>query len=161
MQTFKDAEGREWTIELNIAKARALRKRFATLEEFRELDFFDYSAILAKIEDPFFAADFLFLICEEDAETLGVDSESFGRALKGRALFDATAALLAEYVDFFPDPTIAAKIRAIVDKTNDAREKLAEAISQTTERLINESLNDAAAELGALSFNASHTPEAL
>ena len=103
------------------------------------------------MNDPVFAADLLFLVCRDQLDAAGIDDESFGRSLKGRALFDGVTAFLAEYVDFFPEPTVAEKIATVIEKTRTAQTELANAICQTSERMIRERLEDAAKELGALS----------
>ena len=154
MQRFKDAEGREWFVDLNISTARALRTNALGV------DFLDYAGILAGVNDVFFAADLLFLVCEDQAKERGLDAEGFGRALKGRALFEGVSAFVAEYLDFFPDPSTAAKMRELVDKTAEAREELATTICKASTSILAETLADAARRLGALSSTASRSPVA-
>ena len=154
MQKFQDAEGREWVVDLNISTARSLRTNALNV------DFLDYAGILAGVNDVFFAADLLFLVCEGQAKERGLDAEGFGRGLKGRALFDGVSAFVAEYLDFFPDPSTAAKMRELVDKTAEAREELARTICEASTAILNETLDDAARRLGALSSTASRSPEA-
>lgn len=151
MQKFKDINDREWSIELNIAIIRKLRKETQNVEGFEDFDILDYTGVLTKINDPIFAADLLYLICREQLDDAGVDDEAFGRSLKGRALFDATAAFLAEYVDFFPEPTVAEKIATVIQKTREAQTTLADAICDSTVKELNETLDDAARKLGVLS----------
>lgn len=151
MQKFKDVNGREWSIELNIATIRKLRKATANVEGFEDFDILDYAGVLTRMNDPLFAADLLFLVCRDQLDAAGIDDETFGRSLKGRALFDGVTAFLAEYVDFFPEPTVAEKIATVIEKTRTAQTELADAICRTSERMIREALEDAAKELGALS----------
>ena len=151
MQKFKDINGREWSIELNIATIRKLRKETHGVEGFEDFDILDYAGVLTKINDPIFAADLLYMTCRDQLDDAGVDDEAFGRSLKGRALFDATAAFLAEYVDFFPEPTVAEKIATVIQKTREAQTKLADVICKATEQELNETLDEAATQLGKLS----------
>ncbi len=155
MQKFNDAEGRDWTIDLNIATARTIRDAMNRAERFDGFDFLDYAGILAGVNDVFFAADLLYLVCEKEATARNMDADAFGRALKGRVLFDATSAFVAEYLDFFPDPATAAKMREVVAKTAEARETLATTICEASTAAINEALASAARRLGALSSTAS------
>ena len=46
MQIFKDFDGQEWTIDLNIATARAIRARMATVDSLKDVDFLDHAAML-------------------------------------------------------------------------------------------------------------------
>ena len=151
MQKFKDVNGREWTIELNIAAIRKLRKSTPNVEGFEDFDILDYTGVLTKVNDPLFAADLLYLVCRDQLDAAGIDSEAFGRALKGRALFDGVTAFLAEYVDFFPEPTVAEKIATVIAKTREATAELANVVCQATERELRKTLENAASELGALS----------
>ena len=151
MQKFKDVNGREWSIELNISTIRKLRKATASVEGFEDFDILDYAGVLTRMNDPIFAADLLFLVCRDQLDAAGIDDETFGRSLQGRALFDGVTAFLAEYVDFFPEPTVAEKIATVIEKTREAQTELADAICRTSERMIRERLEDAAKELGALS----------
>lgn len=156
MRTFKDASDREWSLDFNIATARALR---AKTREALDVDFMDYAALLASLNDPFFAADLLFLVCSEQAKERGIDAEEFGRGLKGRALFDAVAELTAEYLDFFPDPTTAEKMKAFVERNRDFQSRLCDAICSKTEQAIETALADAETKLGETFSNASPSPE--
>lgn len=128
MQRFTDANGRDWTIELNISTARSIRLKMQKDIRFDQYDFMDYAGILAAIYDVFFAADLLYIVCSEEAEERNVGAWEFGEALKGKILFDAIAAFVAEYLDFFPDPTTAQKMREVVEKTKERNEALRDAI---------------------------------
>ena len=148
MQIFKDFEGREWTIDLNIATAREIRRRMATVESLQDVDFLDHAALLLSLNDVFFAADLLFVVCESQANERGIDSEAFGRALRGDVLFDAIAAFTAEYIDFFPDPTIREKIRVVAEKNKETLTLLFDAIAKGAAKELEKILDDAAKTYG-------------
>ena len=148
MQTFKDFDGQEWTIDLNIATARAIRRRMATVESLQDVDFLDHAALLLSLNDVFFAADLLFVVCESQANERGIDSEAFGRALRGDVLFDAIAAFTAEYIDFFPDPTIREKIRVVAEKNKETLTLLFDAIAKGAAKELEKILDDAAKTYG-------------
>lgn len=156
MQTFKDANGLEWKIEFNLAEARRIRGESQGVETLREVDFLDYTALLASLADVFFAADLLFVVCKEQATARAVDEAEFGRALRGRSISDAINALTAEYLDFFPDPTVAAKLRAVVEETKRAQEAAVDLIVEETRKTIREALATAGANVGGISSTASH-----
>ena len=149
MQKFKDFNDREWTIDLNIASAREIRRRMATIDSLKDVDFLDHSSMLMALNDVFFAADLLFLVCEKQANERGIDDESFGRSLRGDVLFDAVAAFVAEYVDFFPDPTIREKIRIVAEKNRELQARLYDALAKVTDDTIEKILDDAETKSGA------------
>lgn len=96
MHKFKDAAGREWELDFSLGMA-------AKLKDELQVDVLDGGESLTKLAtDPYTTANVLYLICEEQATKAGVSDEQFGRLLKGDTIDDATEALLAELVDFFP-----------------------------------------------------------
>lgn len=159
MQTFTDADGRLWKIALNIASVRDIREKMRGVETLAAVDFLDYAALLTSLNDVFFAADLLFVVVSKEAEAREIDAESFGRALGGSILFDAINAFVAAYIDFFPDPTIAPKLRTIVEKGREARTALAEIITAKTEAILEETLEGVATRLGERSSTRSGLPE--
>ena len=148
MQIFKDFDGQEWTIDLNIATARAIRARMATVDSLKDVDFLDHAAMLLSLNDVFFVADLLFVVCEKQANERGIDSEAFGRSLRGDVLFDAIAAFTAEYIDFFPDPTIREKIRVVAEKNRETLTFLYDAIAKGATKELEKILDDAAKTYG-------------
>lgn len=160
MQTFTDSAGDRWTLDLNIRTVRELRRKMnADRETFGGVDFLDFSTLLYSLNDVFFAADLLALICEDEIESKGLDAEKFGERLRGKVLFDAIEALTAEYIDFFPDPTTAAKLRAVVEKNKTARETLAETVAKAASEAIDLEVENAVRELGRLSSAKSDSAE--
>ena len=121
MQIFKDAAGAEWQIDLNIQTAREIRRYMAAhADSFANVDFLDYATLLFSLNDIFFAADLLAIVCAKQREERQLDEAAFGALLRGKVLFDAIEAFTAEYLDFFPDPTTAEKMRAVVEKNKKA-----------------------------------------
>lgn len=147
MQTFTDAEGREWFLDFNIATVRRYRVEMAKDVKLKEFDFLDYAGILAAINDVFFAADLLYLVCREQSDERKLTAWDFGRALKGKILFDAIAAFVAEYLDFFPDPTTAQKMREVVARTQEKNAALRDAIVKVWETKVDEAMTEATAKL--------------
>lgn len=145
MQKFVDSQGKEWVIELNIATARQIRSEMMKDSRFDQYDFMDYAGILAGVNDVFFAADLLYIVCRGQEKE--VTAEEFGSRLKGKVLFDAIAAFVAEYLDFFPDPTVAEKMRAVVEATREKQAALRDAIVATWTEKVDEALTTATARL--------------
>lgn len=152
MQSFTDSTGDIWNIDLNIRTVRDIRRAMAARpEDFAGVDFLDFGAVLYAINDVFFAADLLALILSAQITARGLDDAAFGERLRGKVLFEATEALTAEYLDFFPDPAVAEKIRAVVEKNKAARAAISEAIVAAAETEFEREVENVATQLGGLS----------
>ena len=106
MRTFKDCEGRTWSVTLNVLQMKRIRAHLGidlvnviTLDAGGKVkvDLVDRIA-----NDPCLLVDILGVCVEDEAKAAGVTDEEFGRALAGDAIDEATTALLDELVDFFP-----------------------------------------------------------
>lgn len=96
MQSFKDAKGRDWQIEITV---NVIKKVRATLDiDLTEVD----GAVYRRLDDPVTLVDLLWLICEEEAQGRNLTDEDFGCGLVGDPIEDATNALLDAIADFFP-----------------------------------------------------------
>ena len=106
MRTFKDCEGRTWSVTLNVLQMKRIRANLG-------VDLVNVIALDAggkvKVDlvdriasDPCLLVDILWVCVEEEAKAAGVTDEQFGRSLAGDAIEDATRAFLDELVDFFP-----------------------------------------------------------
>lgn len=97
-RTYTDANGKTWTIVVNVGQIKRLRDRL-------KLDLLasDDGTVFARLaEDPVLLVDALYVLCETQATAAGVDDEDFGAGLRGNVIDTATQALLEEIVDFFP-----------------------------------------------------------
>jgi hypothetical protein len=98
MRTFRDSEGREWSVAVNIAAVRRVRD-LAQLDLLATAD----GRLLHELAvDPMKLADVLWAIVQPQAQQRDVSPEQFGQALAGETIDRATAALIDELVDFFP-----------------------------------------------------------
>jgi hypothetical protein len=96
--TFVDAAGRPWTVELNVA---ALKRVKQTLD-IDLLQVLDGTLLERLANDPCLLCDVLFVVCQPQAQAAGVSDVQFGEALGGDALDLASQAFLEALVDFFP-----------------------------------------------------------
>ena len=106
MRTFKDCEGRTWSIALNVHQMKRIRAHLG-------IDLVNVIALDAdgkvKVDlvdrianDPCLLVDILWVCVEDEAKAAGVTDEEFGRSLAGESIEEATRAFLDELVDFFP-----------------------------------------------------------
>jgi hypothetical protein len=98
MKTFKDNAGRAWSVQINVDAL----KRVRSLLDVDLLEVLEGKLIDRLSGDPVFLCDVLYAVVKPEADAQKVSDEDFGRAMGGDALDGATAALLEELVDFFP-----------------------------------------------------------
>lgn len=96
MNTFRDAEDRQWFIAINVDAIKRVKAIGVDLldvggEVFQQL-----------AGDPVLLCDVLWVLCKSQAGENGLTDEQFGRGLAGDALDRATEALLEELISFFP-----------------------------------------------------------
>lgn len=106
MQIFKDRDGREWQVVLNVFQMKRVRAALGVdLINVIELDKDGQVRVdmIDKIaNDPCLLVDILWVLVQDQARTLNVTDEQFGTALAGDAIESATKAFLDELVDFSP-----------------------------------------------------------
>ena len=111
MQTFKDNQDRSWEVALSV---NAIKRVKGTLE-IDLLEVIEGKLLERLAGDPVLLCDVVFVVCQPQADKLGISDEDFGRAMAGEAIDAATAALLEELVDFFPRPRREV-LRKVLDK---------------------------------------------
>jgi len=98
MHTFKDNQGRQWTVEITVAAL----KRVKALTGVDLAGILEGGVLERLAIDPVLLGDVLYAICKPQADAGNVSDEDFGSALAGDAIEKATDALLEGLVDFFP-----------------------------------------------------------
>lgn len=134
MRSFKDAEGRDWTLDLNIASARPLSE-FCKKND-PPVNLFDATSFLAAAGDIIFAVDCLSVLTAEQRDRRGLTPADFGRALKGASAYEAQRALTEEYADFFPDPATAGVIRNSLRRLLESSKREEEVVKKVMDRVI-------------------------
>ena len=106
MRIFKDRNGQDWQIVLNVNQMKRIRAALGVdlvnavalgKDGNVQADLVDRIA-----NDPCLLVDILWVVCEEQAKEDGVSDVDFGSSLAGDAVEEATRAFLDELVDFFP-----------------------------------------------------------
>ena len=98
MKTFKDNADRTWTVTVNVDAI----KRVRSLLDVDLMEAVEGRLLERLVGDPVLLCDVIYCVCKEDADARQISDEDFGRAMGGDAIELATAALLEELVDFFP-----------------------------------------------------------
>nr|DAG83190.1 MAG TPA: hypothetical protein [Caudoviricetes sp.] len=107
MKSFTDNLGRSWTLVVNVAAIKRVRALCdVDLNAIVEIDKDNNPStkLLERLSsDPVLLVDVLYAVCKPDCDQKNVSDEDFGAAMAGDAIDHATAALLDEIVDFFPE----------------------------------------------------------
>jgi hypothetical protein len=98
MHAFKDNEGRDWPISINVDSI----KRVRALLQVNLLDAVDGKLIEQLDADPILLVDVIYVLCKPTADAANITDEQFGKAMGGDAIDSATVAFLEELTDFFP-----------------------------------------------------------
>jgi len=117
MQTFTDITGRKWTVVITIGTVKRVKARL-------HLDMLDIESVMKQVQDFIFLCDVLYVVCQDEADKLGITDEQFGHLLGGPVLLQAKEAFIEAYMAFFPDPKIGAKLRVVTDKYNVVGDKM-------------------------------------
>ncbi len=107
MKSFTDNAGRVWTLAVNVAAIKRVRALCGVdLNSIIEMDAANQPSakLLERLStDPVLLADVLYAVCKPECDSKNVTDEEFGAAMAGDSIEHATAALLDEIIDFFPE----------------------------------------------------------
>ena len=123
--TFKDNQGRAWTLAVNVASIKRVK---ADLGMYLP-DVLKGELVQQLASDPILLVDTIYSLCRPDAQAANVTAEQFGEAMAGDAIEHATKALLDECVNFSQNPRDRAALGRIVSalwKTMDKARDLVE-----------------------------------
>ena len=151
MKTFQDNAGRQWTVTINVDAIRRVRSLIGVnLPDVLD----DGCKLLAQLhDDPVLLVDVLYCVCKPEADAKEITDEDFGRAMAGDAIGHATAALLAELSDFFPNARQRAAMQELIRKTNTVADGLLEKAESAIHRLDPESVVE------TLTVSSANSPE--
>lgn len=160
MRSFKDNQGRQWSVEINVTAIK--RVRGLTGEDLMQV--IEGTLIEKLIRDPVLLCDVVYAICKPEADTRNVSDEEFGKAMAGDAIEAATTAVLEELVGFCPSPRDRANLgrvlqatRKVMDRARDLVEKKLDSgeLDRLADRLLAEGSPEAIAGSSSTSAPAS------
>ncbi|HMN41180.1 MAG TPA: hypothetical protein PKE29_10070 [Phycisphaerales bacterium] len=115
MRSFKDNEGRQWTVDINVSAVKRVRGLTGT--DLMQVIEGTGGLIEKLIRDPVLLCDVVYAICKPEADARSVSDEEFGRAMAGDAIEAATMAVLDELVGFCPSPRDRANLGRVLQAT--------------------------------------------
>ncbi len=133
MKSFTDNTGRAWMLAVTVGTIKRVRAlcgvdlaNIITLEAGKQpkVDLLERLA-----SDPVLLVDVLYAVCKPEADAKNITDEEFGRAMAGDAIELATAALLDEVIDFFPEAKRQV-FRKILDATRRFEVKSKQALTE-------------------------------
>lgn len=98
MRKFKDKDGVEWELSVDMQSAMAIKTETGV----DILDIAEGKDLVLLTSDIVTLGAVLWLLVSEQAEKRGLDAKAFFRKLDGDAIDAATTTLVAECFDFFP-----------------------------------------------------------
>lgn len=117
---FKDLEGRDWSLRLDVATLR--RVRDLTTVDLGKL-FADPRQLAALHDDIILFVDVLYAIVKPAADARGVSDVQFGESLAGDVLETAVLAFECAVIDFLPERDRRAILRQLIDGNRAAQKQ--------------------------------------
>ena len=134
MRTFKDNQGREWTVEITVAAIKRVRG-LAGIDLMEVLE--GSNGLIEKlVRDPVLLCDVIYAACKPQADERQITDEAFGASMAGDAIEHATAALLEELVDFCPSPRDRANLGRVLKATREVMDKARDVVERRIDELI-------------------------
>ena len=99
MQSFKDSDGNDWHVKVNVRTYRELKNSL-------DLDLMSFDTEMNDriMDDPSLIADILYICCEDQAKSRNITDIQFGEGLTGNSLRDGVNAFLEGIVNFTQNP---------------------------------------------------------
>jgi hypothetical protein len=123
MKIWHDTTGRSWTTNISVGTI----KRVKEITGRNLMDLAGGELAAEVMGDPCLLCDILYAIHKPEAEKLGVTDAQFGEALAGDSIEEATDALMAELIDFFPNRQ---RRELLANAMKQAKEQEAQAIEK-------------------------------
>lgn len=92
MPSFTDNQNQKWTVDIEPNIVKVVRSEL-------DYDMFGHD-FQARLADPVLMVDALYLLCREQANSLGVDDQQFGRRCVGK-IDEIMKAIVEAMADFF------------------------------------------------------------
>jgi len=117
MNTFKDNQGKEWSLALDAFSIKQCRQDAGV-----DLVDIEDGRIFDKLADPVSMVDALWVLCRKQAAaaTPAIDQEQFAARLTGDAYQAAADAIAGAIADFFPNRR-RELLRALINKADKLR----------------------------------------
>jgi hypothetical protein len=127
VKSFKDANGRDWTVAVTIDSIKRVRA-LCGVDLLKVVE--DGCKLLRQLsDDAVLLVDVLYALCKPEADADGVSDAQFGAAMAGDAILDGFNAVVEDTTDFFPRAR-REQLRALLGKIREAGELMDRDLSE-------------------------------
>jgi len=134
MEKFKDSNGRDWAISINVGTVKTVQAEL-------KIDITDMATLKVLGDDVCLLVDCIYLCCKDEAEKAGITDIQFGQSMAGTALDSASEAFMNELINFFPAQK-ANLLRKTLEKAKSLQAQATEEIEKRIENLSYKQLTD-------------------
>ena len=117
MAAFKDMNGKEWFVSINVSAVKVVLERTG----YNLMRVLGTDAVTKLSQDLISVVDILYILCQEQAEKAGITDEDFGKALGGFSLGHAVNAFLEALVNFSQTPEEADVLRETIKTVQESK----------------------------------------
>lgn len=125
MQCFKDRNGKQWTLDLNIGTARRVKAEcgidLVNVVTFTE-DGANTSVFQRLADDPYTLVSVIYSLCRQQAADANMTDEAFASLFDAETIESAIEALVQEVINF-SQPAKKKMLMLIFNKTRELKEK--------------------------------------
>lgn len=111
MKQFTDANGKKWSLAINIGTVKLCRDLLGV--NLLEPEAGNPPLVTSLGTDDIFLVDLIYCLCKEEADKAGITDIAFGQSFNGKVLHEAANAFFSEYMDFFRDRGRTDRLEAI------------------------------------------------
>jgi hypothetical protein len=134
MSSFKDTEGRIWTLRLTVASIRRIKDIAGV--DLSVSAFFSEGSLLAELSSDYLkVARVVYAAVAPEAEKRGISEEAFQDALSGDCIEQMSNAFLEALADFFPGLQ-GNVLRRVLKASEEQKEKLARQAEEEIEKAL-------------------------
>jgi hypothetical protein len=129
MHVFEDANGKGWTVAINVAACKRVRGELGV-----DLPALVGGGMGELLQDPVKFVDVMYVLCRPQADDAGISDEQFGARFGGDTLERAAEAFVEELIDFFPAPR-RGPLRAMMAKSKAIDENVTRRLTERIDAL--------------------------
>lgn len=160
MQQFKDTQGRDWQIDINVASLRRVQSVLKT-DLLKVLE--DRKLLERLYGDPMFLVDVLCVLLKPQCEKHGITDEQFAEAMAGDCIEAAAVALIEDLIGFSPSQKDRANLLAVWKATHSgmerARQVVATKLGSEMPRIVDAAVETATSSLISALGSSGSTPD--
>jgi hypothetical protein len=125
--TFNDATGQSWSVAITVSDVKRV-KRLLDVNLYGLLDD-KFDGFTSLIEDPVALVDVVYVLCQPQADTIGLSDEQFGERFHGDTIESAALAFMEAFRDFCPSPRQRAAIAKLIETWHKVGQRMGDLVT--------------------------------